>query len=98
MHIAVVPRVFVSFVGGMRMAIVHLLGGLSQHAGGLETIEIEAPRVRELVIALTARFPGLDGRLDDLAVAIDGVIYNSAPYQKINVDSEVYFIPRVSGG
>jgi molybdopterin converting factor small subunit len=82
----------------MRMAVVHLLGGLSQHTGGLETIEIEAPRVRELVMALTARFPGLDGRLDDLAVAIDGVIYNRAPYQKINVDSEVYFVPRVSGG
>jgi molybdopterin converting factor small subunit len=80
------------------VAVVHLLGGLSQHTGGVETIEIEAPRVRELVMALTARFPGLDGHLDDLAVAIDGVMYNSAPYQKINVDSEVYFVPRVSGG
>jgi hypothetical protein len=82
----------------MMMAVVHLLGGLSQYTGGLETIEIEAPRVHELIMALTTRFPSLGNQLDDLAVAIDGVIYNSAPYQRINVDSEVYFIPRVAGG
>ena len=80
------------------MAVVHLLGGLSQYTGGLETIEIEAPRIRELVLALTTRFPALGTHLDDLAVSIDGVIYNRAPYQRINVDSEVYFIPRVAGG
>ena len=80
------------------MAVVHLWGGLTQYTGGLETIEIDAPRVRELVIALTSRFPALGTQLDDLAVAIDGVIYNSAPYQRINTDSEVHFIPRVSGG
>ena len=80
------------------MATVHLPGGLSRHTGGLETVEIEAPRVRELVIALAARFPGLSGQLDDLAVAVDGVIYNSAPYQKLQADSEVYFVPRVAGG
>ena len=80
------------------MVTVHLPGGLSQFTGGLETVEIEAPRLHELMLALSARFPGLAGQLDELAVAIDGVIYNSAPYQKLNLDSEVYFIPRVSGG
>ena len=80
------------------MAVVHLSGGLSQYTGGLETVEIDAPRVHDLIVALTTRFPELGGQLDDLAVAIDGVIYNSAPYQKIDADSEIYFIPRVAGG
>ena len=80
------------------MATVHLPGGLSQYTGGLETLEIEAPRVHELVMALVARFPGLAGQLDDLAVAVDGVIYNSAPYQKLQINTEVYFVPRVAGG
>ena len=80
------------------MAVVHLSGGLSQYTGGLETVEIDAPRVNDLIIALTTRFPELGGQLDELAVAIDGVIYNSAPYQKIGADSEIYFIPRVAGG
>ena len=80
------------------MAVVHLPGGLSQYTGGLETVEIDAPRVNDLIIALTTRFPELGGQLDELAVAIDGVIYNSAPYQKIDADSEIYFVPRVAGG
>ena len=80
------------------MAVVHLSGGLSQYTGGLETVEIDAPRVHDLIVALTTRFPELGGQLDDLAVAIDGVIYNSAPYQKIGADSEIYFVPRVAGG
>ena len=80
------------------MAVVHLSGGLSQYTGGLETVDIDAPRIHDLIVALTTRFPELGGQLDDLAVAIDGVIYNSAPYQKIGADSEIYFIPRVAGG
>jgi molybdopterin converting factor small subunit len=80
------------------MATVHLPGGLSQYTGGLEVVEIEAPRIHELILALSARFPGLAGQLDDLAVAIDGVIYSSAPYQRLRLDSEIYFVPRVAGG
>jgi molybdopterin converting factor small subunit len=80
------------------MAVVHLQGGLSQYTGGLETVEVEAPRIQELIVALTTRFPGLRGQLEDLAVAIDGVIYNSAQYQRISGDSEIHFIPRVAGG
>ena len=80
------------------MATVHLPGGLSQYTGGLESVDIEAPRIRELILALGVRFPGLAGRLDDLAVSVDGVIYNSAPYQKLRLDSEIYFVPRVAGG
>jgi hypothetical protein len=80
------------------MAVVHLQGGLSQYTGGLETVEVEAPRVQELIVALTTRFPGLSGQLEDLAVAIDGVIYNSARYQRVRRDSEIHFIPRVAGG
>jgi hypothetical protein len=31
-------------------------------------------------------------------VAVDGEIYNDAPYHALEPDSEVYFIPRIAGG
>ena len=80
------------------MATVHFSGGLSQYTGGIETVEIEAPRVHELIVALTSRFPALAGHLEDLAVSVDGEIYNDAPYRRLRLDSEIYFIPRVAGG
>jgi molybdopterin converting factor small subunit len=80
------------------MAIVHFSSELAQYTEGLETLDIEAPRVLELILALTARFPALGERLGDLAIAIDGEIYQSAPYQKLQPGSEIYFIPRVAGG
>lgn len=75
-----------------------LPGGLSQYTGGVDVLDVEAPRVHELKQALTARFPALADRLDQLAVAIDGEIYNEAPYHRLESRSEVYFIPRVAGG
>ena len=80
------------------MATVHLPSGLTQHTGGVDEIIIDAPRVRELMLALAERFPGLAGQLDRMAVAIDGDIYHDAPYHKLTPTSEVYLVPRVGGG
>jgi ThiS family len=80
------------------MARVHFSNGLSQYTGGLETVAIDAPRVRELLLALATRFPGLEGQLSGMAVAIDGQIYNDAEYQALETDTELYFVPRLAGG
>ena len=80
------------------MAMVHFSGGLSQYTGGVEDVAIDAPRVRELLLALAHRFPGLGDRLVGMAIAIDGQIYNDAEYHALNADTELYFVPRVAGG
>ena len=81
------------------MATIHLSSGLSAHAGGLEAIVIEAPRVRELMLELVARYPTLGGDLlSQMAVAIDGDIYHDADYLPLRSDSDVYLVPRITGG
>ena len=80
------------------VAKVYLPGGLTRHTGGVGVIEIDARRLEDLTRALAARFPGLAGELEHFAVAVDGEIYNDAPYHALEPDSEVYFIPRIAGG
>ena len=80
------------------MATVYFSSSLTQYTGGLERVEIEAPRVHELVLALTERFPALATQLEQMAVAIDGQIYHNAAYHKLKLDSEIHFIPPIAGG
>ena len=80
------------------MAIVHLPSGLAQYTGGIETVAIDAPRVPELLAALRRRFPTLVSQLDEVAVAIDGEIYQDPGYQALRPDSEVHLVPRIAGG
>ena len=63
-----------------------------------ERVEIEATRVDELIQALYARYPDLDGQLEHAAVSIDGVIHNDAIYLSIESGSEVHFVGAVGGG
>jgi hypothetical protein len=66
--------------------------------GGLDRVAIEAPRVRELMLALVDRFPDIAQRLATIAVAIDGDIYNDAEFIQITATSEIYLVPRITGG
>ncbi len=68
------------------------------HTGGLEQVTIEAPRVKELLAALIARFPGLELELGDMVVAIDGDVHQDAAYEVLSPLSEIYFVPRIAGG
>ena len=80
------------------MATIHLPAGLIEHAGGVEVVTIDASRVKDLLEELVARFPGLTGRLDQIAVAVDGEIHNDPDYLPVQPDSEVYLVPRIAGG
>ena len=80
------------------MAVVHFPNALLPHTGGLEQITIDAPRVKELLTALVARFPGLAGEIEQLAVAIDGEVRPDAAYEPLLPLSEIHLVPRIAGG
>lgn len=80
------------------MATIYIPSGLLHHTGGLEAVVIAAPRVRELMLELVARFPGIGDALAQMAVAVDGEIHNDADYVALAPDSEVHVVPRIAGG
>ena len=80
------------------MATIHFSSGLARYTGGVEVLAVDAPRVRELVAALTERFPELTDPLEIMAVAIDGAILHDADYARLSPESEVHFVPRIAGG
>ena len=80
------------------MATVIFASGMRALTGGVESVEIEAARVADLVSALYARFPALAGKLEQVSVAIDGTLYNDARYQKLRPSSEVHFLAPLAGG
>jgi len=68
-------------------------------AGGLTEMDVEATTVRQLFRHLRERFPNIESHMeDDIAVAINGTVYQDAWFEKISEDSEVHLIPRVGGG
>jgi molybdopterin synthase sulfur carrier subunit len=80
------------------MATVHLPSAFRPFTGGLDAVIIDATRVHDLLIALATRFPALAGQLEEMAVAVDGEIYQDPGYQPLHPDSEVHLVPRVAGG
>tara|TARA_B100000686_G_scaffold264118_1_gene278051 strand:+ start:684 stop:932 length:249 start_codon:yes stop_codon:yes gene_type:complete len=82
------------------VARVILTSGLgNQFCGGETEFNIDAADVRSLLTLLEVRFPGIKPELErEMAVAIDGEIYQDPFLEKIASDSEVYFLPRVGGG
>ena len=80
------------------MATVHLPSGLTQFTGGQSAVTIEATRVADLLAMLVERFPELAPQLDEIAVAIDGEIYQDPGYQPLRPASEVHLVPRIAGG
>ena len=81
------------------MVKVILSGTVSQMAGGETEIEVEATSVRQIFRHLQERFPNIKSHMiDDIAVAIDGTVYQDAWLEKVTNDSEVYLLPRIGGG
>ena len=82
------------------MAQIILTSGLSnQFTSGQTELEIDADDVRTLISALDTLFPGIGDELTrEMAIAIDGQIYQEPFLEKIGTNSEVYFLPRIGGG
>jgi len=82
------------------MAIVVIPAGLSQQfTGGKTEFKIDAKTIRGVIRCLDADFPGLGKAIEiDMAVAVDGEIYQDPLLESISPNSEVYFLPRIGGG
>ncbi|MEY4784048.1 MAG: hypothetical protein RIR41_1983 [Pseudomonadota bacterium] len=65
----------------------------------MSAFEVEARTVRALMRELEARFPGLGEFVEDqMALAIDGEIFQDALGVEIGADSEIVLIPKIAGG
>ena len=72
---------------------------LQPRFGGAAELHVEARNVRELIAALDRRAPGFAEEVDGrMAVAIDGEIISDPLLEPVGPDSEVHFLPRISGG
>jgi len=81
------------------LAKISLPGNLKPYTGGQTQLELEVANVRQLFKALGERYPDLRPHLEsDLAVAIDGEIYQDALLQPIRKDSEVMLFSKIAGG
>lgn len=67
--------------------------------GGILAFDVGAPSLRILLRELDERFPGLGRDIEEnMAIAIDGEIFQDALDAPIREDSEIVLIPRISGG
>lgn len=72
---------------------------VADFTGGLSSFDVEARTVRALIRELETRFPGLGEFVDDqMALAIDGEVYQDALGAEIGADSEIVLIPKIGGG
>jgi molybdopterin converting factor small subunit len=83
------------------VARVFFSSGLRRLVGGVESVEIEARDVRELLRGLDAKYPGFALGIGHAnAIAIDGEIipHAEALLERLRPDSEVHFLPQIGGG
>lgn len=81
------------------MARVVLWGSLKPHTGGKLEVDIEARNVGELLARLGETYPGLQHQIKrGVSVSIDGLIYREGWLEPLKPDSEVFLLPRMTGG
>jgi molybdopterin synthase sulfur carrier subunit len=87
------------------MARVWIPSLLRDLTGGREQIQVPGGTVREVVDQLDQLFPGIRLRLCDanglrpgIAVAVDTQVCRAGLVQAVTEDSEIHFLPAVSGG
>ena len=81
------------------MARIVLTGNLQLHTEGVKELELDVNTIRQLMRQLTTRYPGLPADLEDeVAVSIDGTIYQDDWFAEIAPDSEVHLLPKIVGG
>jgi molybdopterin synthase sulfur carrier subunit len=87
------------------MAEVWISTKMQRFSGGLEKIQVLGSTVRQIVNNLDQEYPGMkdvlciDNEIDPgIAVVIDGETSNLGMLDKVREDSEMHFIPAMSGG
>ena len=74
-------------------------------SNGEQRVVVEGKNVRQIIESLDQKFPGFkdrlveDGRVKpNISVAIDGEITPLGMIEKVSEESEVHFLPAISGG
>ena len=87
------------------MAIVFLSAMLQPLTGGVSQVRVAGRTIRTIINNLEERFPGIKDRLLqngdlrlDVAIAVDGEMGLDGLAEQVGEDSEVHFIPPISGG
>lgn len=87
------------------MPVVFIPALLRDLTGGQESLHLPGETVRQVVDELEARYPGVKARLYDgdrlrpgIAVVVDGAVSSQRLRHKLSEDSEVHFLPALSGG
>jgi molybdopterin converting factor small subunit len=82
------------------MARLVLTMGLAQQFTAGETeLDIEGGNVRGLQKELDEKFPGMAKVIEqEMALAIDGVIFQDPYLEPIDAGSEVFVLPKIGGG
>lgn len=86
------------------MALVFIPTMLQSFTAGTAQVHVGGKTVRDILNALEEHFPGIREHLlqggdlrPDIAVAVDGeVVFDLL--ERVSEDSEVHFIPPISGG
>ena len=85
--------------GAVTVRVVLSTGTSLARTGGEKEFEVDARNLRGVIKAMDARFPGLGEFLEEeTTVAIDGQIYETAYFQRLREDAEVYFLPKIEAG
>jgi molybdopterin synthase sulfur carrier subunit len=81
------------------LARISLSSNLAPYTGGETALDLDVGNVRQLFRALGERYPDLALHLEaELAVAIDGVVYQDSLLAPIGPDSEVILFNKIAGG
>ncbi|MEL6280296.1 MAG: MoaD/ThiS family protein [Pseudomonadota bacterium] len=81
------------------MPKVGIWGSLRDATDGLAEVEVDAANVRQLLDRLAEAYPGLAPQIErGVSVSIDGKIYRNAWLAQLKPDSEVFLLPRLTGG
>ena len=87
------------------MAKVFIQSLLHQFTNNVSQIDIEGENVRTIVNNLDLKFPGIKSKLVEghkikpsISVAVDGNITPMGLLEDVESDSEVHFLPAISGG
>jgi|TARA_B100001750_G_C15125132_1_gene406979 molybdopterin synthase sulfur carrier subunit len=74
-------------------------------SNGEQRVVVEGKNVRQIIESLDQKYPGFkdrlveDGRVKpNISVAIDGEITPLGMIEKVSEESEVHFLPAISGG
>ena len=87
------------------MAVVWIPPLMRSLTEGKSQVEVDGSTVREIVDALEARYPGVAARIVEegrirpgLSVAVDGTVGNKGMREPVGPNSEVHFVPAMTGG